>query len=74
MLDTVVQFGFIVLVPIVLAAGGLVTLFAVGALFYVLEHPDEAKARVDTLFRPSPPPGKPVQPDHYYRPYWNDAG
>jgi hypothetical protein len=65
-----VQFLFIVLVPLVLVAGGLVTLFAVGALFDALEHPEEMRQRVERIFnRPLKPPKTPG-PDHYYKPYW----
>ncbi len=74
MLLRVAQFAFIVAVPFVLVAGGLVTLFAVGALFYALEHPDELKAHIEGLFRrPAKPPRVPG-PDSYYTPYWAAQG
>jgi hypothetical protein len=63
-------FAFIVLVPIVLVAGGLVTLFAVGALFEALDHPDQLRARIEGLFRRPPRPPKTPGADHYYRRYW----
>ena len=68
---SLVQFLFIVAVPLVAVAGGLVTLFAVGALFDALEHPEGLAQRVDALFRPTPKPAKAPGPDHYYRPYWS---
>jgi hypothetical protein len=64
------RFLFIVVTPIVVVAGALVSLFAVGALFWGLEHPDELRAKVQAAFRR--PPAQPKTPgkDHYYRPYW----
>jgi hypothetical protein len=63
-------FVFIVAVPLVLVAGGLVTLFAVGALFEALDHPDQLRARIEAAFRrPEPPPRTPGA-EHYYRRYW----
>jgi hypothetical protein len=69
--QTALQFGFIVLVPFVAVAGGLVTLFAVGALFDALEHPGELQTRIDGFFRRPPRPPRPPGPDHYYEPYWS---
>ena len=65
-----IQFLFILLIPLVLVGGGLVTLFAVGALFDALENPDELRGRIEGAFRR--PPRDPQTPgaDHYYRPYW----
>jgi hypothetical protein len=66
-----IQFIFIVLVPLVVVAGGLASLFAVGALFDALENPADVKTRIDGLFhRPLPPPRTPG-PEHYYQPYWS---
>jgi hypothetical protein len=65
------QFLFIVLVPVVLAAGALVTLFAVGALFDALDHPDELRGRIEAAFRRPPGPPRDTGPEHYYRPYWS---
>jgi hypothetical protein len=70
MLLNIVQFAFIVAVPLVLVAGGLVTLFALGALFDALEHPDELRARIEGAFRKPPAPFRTTGKDHYYRPYW----
>jgi hypothetical protein len=69
-LQAAVQFVFIVLVPLVVVAGGLASLFAVGALFDALEHPADVQTRVEGLFRrPLRPPRTPGA-DHYYRPHW----
>lgn len=65
-----IQFLFILLMPIVAVGGGLVTLFAVGALFDALEHPEELERRIVAAFKSEPPEGKLTGPDHYYRPYW----
>jgi len=69
-LQAAVQFLFIVLVPLVVVAGGLASLFAVGALFDALEHPADLQARVEGMFRRPLRPPKTPGPDHYYRPYW----
>ena len=65
-----IQFLFIVLVPLVVVAGALVSLFAVGALFDALEHPDEIKGRIESAFRRPPKPPRAPDKDHYYKPYW----
>jgi hypothetical protein len=65
-----VEFLFIVLVPLVLVAGAVVTLFAAGALFEALDHPDQIRARIDGAFRRPPRPPKTPGEDHYYKPYW----
>ncbi len=70
MLTTAVEFIFIIAVPLVLLAGGLVTLFAVGAFFYAAEHPDELKTRIEGLFRRPPKPPRVPGRDSYYKPYW----
>jgi hypothetical protein len=65
-----VRFVFILAVPIVLSAGAVVTLFAVGALFDALDHPQEVGQRISAAFRGQPPAGKLAGPGHYYQPYW----
>jgi hypothetical protein len=65
-----IQFAFIVIVPLVLVAGGVVSLFAIGALFDALEHPDDLRGRIEGAFRRPPKPPKPTDSNHYYRPYW----
>jgi hypothetical protein len=65
------RFLFVVITPFVLVLGAVVTLFAVGALFDALDHPDEIESRIQALFRqplrkPAPPPK-----DSYYRTYWS---
>ena len=49
MLDAV-GFAFIVLLPLIVVAGALVTLFLVGALFDALDYPEQLKTRIE---RPS---------------------
>jgi hypothetical protein len=61
---------FIVAVPLVAVAGGLVTLFAVGALFDLLENQEEFAKRVEAAFRRPPKTPTGIGPDHYYRAYW----
>jgi hypothetical protein len=64
------QFLFILAVPLVLVAGGVVTLFGVGAVFDALEHPGDLRRRIEGAFRRPPKPPKTAGRDHYYRPYW----
>ena len=64
------EFLFILAVPLVVVAGAVVGLFAVGALFDLLDNPEEMRRRVEGLFRRAPRPPKTAGPDHYYRPYW----
>ena len=64
------QFFFIVLVPLVVVGGALVSLFAVGALFDALENPGDLRQRVEGLFRRPVAAAKPLGADHYYQPYW----
>jgi hypothetical protein len=66
----VIQFLFIVAVPLVAVAGGLVTLFLVGFVFDTLENPEAATRAVEAAFRRPAKASKPSGPDHYYRPYW----
>jgi hypothetical protein len=61
---------FIVAVPLVAVAGGLVTLFAVGALFDLLENQEEFAKRIEAAFRRPPKTPTGIGPDHYYRAYW----
>lgn len=68
--ETAVQFLFIVLVPLLVVAGTLVGLFALGALFHLLEHPGEARSRIEGLFRRPPAPARPPDKDHFYQVYW----
>jgi len=64
------KFLFVVAVPLVVVAGAVVTLFAVGALFDALEHPEELRQRIEGAFRRPPKPAKPPSADHYYKPHW----
>jgi hypothetical protein len=74
LLANVLGFGFILLLPLVVIAGALVTLFAVGALFDALDHPQELRGRIDAAFRRPPRPPRMTGPDHYYQPYWSGRG
>ena len=65
-----IQFLFIVAVPLVAVAGGLVTLFLVGFVFDTLENPEPAMRAIEAAFRRPPKPPKAAGPKHYYRPYW----
>jgi len=72
--EAILQFLFILLVPLVLVGGGIVTLFAVGALFDALENPGELKGRIEAAFRRPPKDPKPPGPDHYYQRHWSSKG
>ncbi len=69
-LASLAQFAFIIIVPIVAVAGAVVTLLALGALFDVLDNPDETASRVQALFRQ--PLAAPITPgrESYYKAYW----
>jgi hypothetical protein len=67
------QFLFIVLVPLVVVAGALASLFAVGALFDALENPGDLRQRVDGLFRRPPAAPRPLGAGPYYQPYWKPS-
>jgi len=66
----VIQFLFILILPLVVVAGGVITLFAVGALFSLLDDPGAFTERIEAAFRRPPKLPKPAGDDHYYRPYW----
>jgi len=74
LLEKALGFGLILLLPLVVIGGALVTLFAVGALFDALHHPSEVRTRIDALFRRPPAPARKTAPDHYYQPYWSGRG
>ena len=67
----IMQFLFILAVPVVVVAGAVVTLFAVGALFDALDNPGEVSGRIEAFFRGRLRPSKPAPADHYYKPYWS---
>ena len=69
-MQALVEFLFILAIPLVVVAGGLVTLFAVGALFDALENPGEISGLIDAAFRRPPKASEPTKSDHYYQPYW----
>jgi hypothetical protein len=64
-------FLLVLLLPLILIGGGLFTLFAVGALFDALDHPEDVRGRVEAAFRRPPRAARMAGPDHYYRPYWS---
>ena len=68
--DQLLQFLFIVLLPLLIVGGGLVTLFAVGALFDFLDNQEAFARRIEVLFCRPPKPPRLAGPDHYYKPYW----
>ncbi len=65
-----IEFLFIVIVPLAIVAGAVIGLFAVGALFDALDHPGELRQRIEALFRRPPRPPKAPDESHYYKPYW----
>jgi len=72
-MESLIQKLFIVAVPIVLVVGGLVALFATGALFYVLDNPDDLRKRIEGAFRGTSRPARATGEDHYYQPYWRES-
>ena len=64
------QFAFIVVLPLVVVAGGLAALFAVGALFEALDDPQGLRTRIDGLFKRPPRDARLTTAKHYYRPDW----
>ena len=65
------EFLFVVMVPLVAVAGGLVTLFLVGFVFDALENPEPVSRAIEGMFRRPLAPAKIAGPEHYYRPYWS---
>ena len=55
LLEKIAGFALILLLPLVIIGGALVTLFAVGALFDALDHPGEVRgaSRRPSAARPS---------------------
>jgi len=66
----VIEFLFILVLPLVVVGGALVSLYAGGALFYFLDNPGVFTERIEAAFRRPPKLPKLAGPDHYYRPYW----
>jgi len=64
------QFLFIVLVPLLIVGGTVAGLFALGALFDLLEHPEATRARVEGLFRRPPAPARAPGKGHFYQAHW----
>jgi hypothetical protein len=65
-----VQFLFVLAVPVVVVVGAAFSLFAVGALFNFLDNPGAFSERIEAAFRRPPKLPRPAGKDHYYRPYW----
>jgi hypothetical protein len=74
LLEKIGGFALILLLPLVVVGGALVTLFAVGALFDALDHPKEVRGRIEAAFQRPPRPPRMAGPDHYYQPYWSGRG
>jgi hypothetical protein len=68
--ESIVQFLFLVAMPLLIVAGVVVGLFALGALFHALEHPEDLRQRIEGAFRRPLKAPRETAPDHYYRPYW----
>jgi hypothetical protein len=66
----IVEFLFVLAIPLAVVGGALVGLFALGALFDALEHPEEMRARIEGAFKRPPKAPRETAPDHYYRPHW----
>lgn len=64
------RFLFIVAVPVLAIVGGLVGLFALGALFDFLDNQKDFARRIEGLFRRPPKTPKMAGPDNYYQSYW----
>jgi hypothetical protein len=65
-----IQFLFIVLIPVAAVAGAVVGLFALGALLDALDHPEELRGRIEGAFKRPPKTPRDPGPEHYYKPYW----
>jgi hypothetical protein len=48
----------------------LLALALLAVLVPVLRDPKAARRRIESLFR-RPEKPRPLEPDHYYRPYWS---
>jgi len=69
-MPSLIQFAFILSIPLVLMGGGIATLFAVAAVLEALENPEALKQRISEAFRRPPKPAKAPPVGHYYRRYW----
>ena len=68
-----IQFLFVVAVPIVVVAGALVTLFLAGAVLNLVDNPQGLQESVLGLFRRPAKEPRATRPDHYYKPYWKEG-
>jgi hypothetical protein len=55
---------------VVIIVLSLVVVGLVVALWPLLRNPAAARRRIEALFR-RPEKPRPLEPDHYYRPYWS---
>jgi hypothetical protein len=69
-MTSVIEFAFILANPLLVVAGVVVGLFAVGALFDLLDNPSEARARIEGAFSRPPAPARPPRKNHFYQAYW----
>jgi hypothetical protein len=64
------EFLFVVAVPLVVVAVVLGKLFLIGFVFDALENPEAVSRAIEGMFRRPPRPARTAGPEHYYRPYW----
>jgi len=72
--ERAVGFLMVLALPLVIVGGAVVSLFAVGALFDALDHPQDLRGRIEGAFRRPPRAPRVTRPDHYYRPFWAGRG
>lgn len=70
-LPDILRFLFILVVPLVLVAGGAASLFALGGVIYAFEHPKALRSGIEAAFRQPEKPAREPGSGHYYQPYWN---
>ena len=70
LIEKVVGFLMVLMLPLVIVGGALVSLFAVGALFDALDNPQDLRGRIEAAFRRPPRAARMTRADHYYRPFW----
>ncbi len=59
------------LLRVLIAVLALVALALLVVLVPMLRDPAAARRRIEALFRRPAKPAKPLDADHYYRPYWS---
>jgi hypothetical protein len=68
-----IEFLFIIAVPLVVVAGALVTLFAAGVVLQAIERPQDLRGIIEQAFRRAPKAPRTPGQEHYYRPYWQES-